>query len=593
MGTRRWRPGQRGQSAPLGLLLVFAVMFISTTAVVALGAGAIDSTQDQLATEGAQYAMTQLDSQTALVALGTSSSQTVQIPSSVNGGYTLDETAGHVTVEHQQPTGTVTLVDTDLGTVRRADSLGTIAYQGGGVWKRTGDSSVMISPPEFHYRNATLTFPIVTVEGDRSLSNRATVSRTGVDQVDVANPIQNGTIQVTITSEYYQAWGRYFETRTDGEVSYDPTNQRVIIDLVTPIGNTKLSSGVAGLSAGNLDVQGNGGLPCGDNGGDKFYTDSYNSLNPGDYCDQYDDGRTGSKGNVSFGGDVDYQGNANFLGNIRSGGDVDITGNADIQGDIYWTDSFSASGSASYDSETQISGVAERAELNTFVGSRGQAVADDNDNGDANDGYDAITSGPNPRLDYSTRSTVEIENAGEYHLQRIDLASGETLELDTSDGDITLAVDEYVDVSGRIDIEGDNTVFVYVRTMGANPSDGKVSVGGWRDAGLRVHDGKVNVEGNDSTQFRVYANDTFNTSVENGQFTGVIWSPVGADGPGGFTIGHGDVYGGVVSGDVFIETKGRIHYDEALGQTQVVTRDANVIRITYVHVSENTVRFED
>ncbi|MFC7020480.1 MULTISPECIES: DUF7289 family protein [Haloarcula] len=594
MGSREPPLGTRAQSAPLGLLLVFAVMFIGATAVVALGSGAITTTQDQLANERAEQALTQLDSETALVALGSSNAQTVHIPGGVNDGYVLDETAGHVTIEHEKPSGTVTLVDRDLGSVRTTGASSTVAYQGGGVWKETDGGSVMVSPPEFHYRNATLTFPIISVEGDTSLSERASVRRTSSNEVDVSNPIQNGTIVVTITSDYYRAWGQYFETRTDGEVSYDPPNQRVTIDLVTPIGTTKLTSAVAGLSSGSLQVQGNGGRPCGDSpGSNPFYTDSYNSSEPGDYCSQYSSGATGSNGNVTFGGSVDYQGNANFHGNIRSGSDVDITGSADINGDIYWTDSFSASGSASYDSEEQISGVDTRSPLNHFVATMGQDVADDNDNDDANDAYDAITGGPDPTLDFSSRSTVTIENAGRYHLERIDLGSGETLELDTNDGAITIVVDEYVDVSGTIDVQGDNRVNVYVRTMGANPSDGKVSVSGWRDAGLRVHGGTVSVPGDDAPQLRFYANDTFNASVDGGQFTGVLWAPVGAGGPGGTRVENGDIYGGIVSGDVNIDTKGRIHYDQALGDTQVVSRKANVVKITYVHVSENTVRFED
>ncbi|WP_254278980.1 DUF7289 family protein [Haloarcula marina] len=582
MGLGRVLPGERGQSAPLGMALVFAVMILGTTAVLALGVGAITTTQAGLEDQRSQKAMTQLDSQAALVALGNTDAQSVVLPSASGADYTVDESAGSIRIEHEKTGTTTTLVDRSLGTVQTSGTSTSLAYQGGGVWRKTDNGSVMVSPPEFHYRNATLTLPIISVEGDDSLSDRASIRRTAHDNVDVTNPIRDGTIVVTVDSAYYKAWGRYFETRTDGEVSYDHANDRVTIDLVTPIGQTRVQSAVAGLSSGDLSVQGNGGTPCG-GAGDKIYTDSYNSSKPGDYCAQYP-GSTGNNGNITFGGDVDYQGNANFNGDIRSGGVVDITGNADINGDIYWTDSFSASGAASYDSATQISGVQTQSRINDIVGAKGREIADDNDNAAAGS---AITGGDRLADGDHTLTT------GSYHFADLTVDEDDTLTLDTSGGDVTIAVDEYVDVEGEIEVTGDNVVRLYVRTMGANPSDGKVSTG-WRNVGLRIHDdGEVVVPGNDAPQLRVYGNDTLNASVDDGEFTGVIWAPVGGGAPGGFEVTHGDVYGGIVSGDVFIRTQGRIHYDQALEEEQIVSRDASVARITYVHISENVIEFED
>ncbi len=52
-----------------------------------------------------------------------------------------------------------------------------LAYQGGGVWRANGDgTSVMVSPPEFHYRDATLTLPLVTVSGSGAIRDGASIS---------------------------------------------------------------------------------------------------------------------------------------------------------------------------------------------------------------------------------------------------------------------------------------------------------------------------------------------------------------------------------------------------------------------------------
>jgi len=508
-GPKEERKG-RGQSNPIAVVLVFGLVIASTTIVVIAGGSAIQSTQSQLGTASAENSMTQLDSQAALVALGQSGSQRVDLGVNTNGGYRVDETTGKMTVEHRKSATTDVIFSKDLGAVtHESDDGTTIAYQGGGVWRSTGaGESVMVSPPEFHYRGSTLTLPIITINHGEQITERAVIRRNDTTQHypnqtrGNVNPIDEGRIFVTVKSEYYQAWGQYFAERTDGVVEYDHPNNEVTVELVTPVRQTTATAAVAGLSSGSLQTQGNGGEP------------------------------------------------------------------------------------ARYDSAQQISGVQTQPKINRIVGTKGSQIAGDNDNNDANDAYDAITSSPDPELNFGgVGSSVEIDNAGQYHLKRLDIGSGQTVTLDTDDGDITIVVDEYVSVDGRLEVDGDNTVRIYVRTMG--PS-GTVSTG-WRDAGLKVHGGNVDIPGNDSPQLRIYGNDTFNASVEQGQFNGVVWAPVGAGGPGGFRVRQSDVYGSVVSGDVQMENKGRIHYDEALRREEIVSPDESVTEITYLHVSTNEI----
>ncbi|KPN31417.1 hypothetical protein SY89_02163 [Halolamina pelagica] len=135
-----------------------------------------------------------------------------------------------------------------------------IGYQGGGVWERRGNGSVMRSPPEFNYRGATLTLPVMRVTTDsresgpttavvtrqndsRQVFPNASASDAGEswsdegapygDNTAYENPVTSGNVSVTVQSQFYQAWAEYFRTRTTGEVSVDHARNRASVKLTT------------------------------------------------------------------------------------------------------------------------------------------------------------------------------------------------------------------------------------------------------------------------------------------------------------------------------------------------------------------------
>ena len=142
----------RGQSGPLGLVLVLALVIASTTAVVVVGAEAITTTQGRLDVERTENTMTQFDSKTALVALGQSSVQQVTLPASSGSTYEVRGNKGWVNITYTNASGNVTTIrNGSLGAVVYNGGGTEIAYQGGGVWRADADGeAVMVSPPEFH-----------------------------------------------------------------------------------------------------------------------------------------------------------------------------------------------------------------------------------------------------------------------------------------------------------------------------------------------------------------------------------------------------------------------------------------------------------
>jgi len=579
-------------------LLVFALVVAGTTLIVALGASAIGGTQDTLDSERAEKAMTQFDSQAALVALGNSDVQRVDLSTGKSNTYRVQDDKGRMTLSYRNQTdGNVTTIfSEEMGRiVYETDNGDTVAYQGGGVWRSDGaGNAVMVSPPEFHYRDATLTLPLVTVGSDGAVGNRAVISGSNTTRyfpnqtknTAYRNPLENARVEVTVESEYYRAWGTYFEERTDGEVTYDHANNTVRLALVTPLENTKITSATSSLSAsGSFELKGSAGNICSPT---KVYLNSYNSSESGDYCSQ----TPGKEGNIVYGSDIDISGgsgSSDIYGDITSGGSV-LVGNGGGQPDVYGNINYSdncANCSAKIKepsaSANQISGIDQAPAINGIVKTQVNETRRSNDNDSA-----SISGG---RIEYTDGSANLTQ--GSYYLQKINVSSDEVLTLNTTDGDIFLAVEENVTLgtNATIEVVADGTASVYV--LGANDSDNQL----FMDDESRI----IN-DGDDAPQFRMFGQDDFTATIGGGsggnlaKYVGVIFAPPGSAGTGSVTLDSGVIYGGVLTGTTTIAgggNGGSIHYDEALRTQRVLEQSESIVRVTYIHASTNEIQVED
>ncbi|MFB6163612.1 MAG: hypothetical protein ABEJ31_00465 [Haloarculaceae archaeon] len=253
------RGRERAQSTPIGYLLIVVMVLLGATAAVALGSSALSSTQTQSELQRAEHTLTLFDSRVAMVALGASESQRVSFGQG-GGAFETHPDAGWLKLSHHNYTSghTETLYNRSLGAFVYHNGPTDIAYQGGGVWRRgrTG-AAQMISPPEFHYRESTLTLPIVRVHGGSSGSGDATAVITNAGPTrqvfpnestsappgpgapydatgeGYRNPVDNGTVYAWVHSRYYRGWAEYFRKRTTGTVTVFDANQTVKLNLVS------------------------------------------------------------------------------------------------------------------------------------------------------------------------------------------------------------------------------------------------------------------------------------------------------------------------------------------------------------------------
>ena len=575
-GLRR----SRGQSAGVGFVLVLGLVLAVSALVVSVGGGAIDDLQRSADIERAESAMTQLDASLARVALGDAPAQRVQLPTTGRGSVEVVEDAGSVTIEIDRIAGTdETIVnDQTLGAVVYEAEGSRIAYQGGGVWRKGEGDARMVSPPEFHYRGATLTFPLVRVTGTADgegvrirpsdLANRRWPDPANGN----TNPVDSGTVVVTVQSDYYRGWGQYFETRTDGTVEYDDSQREVTLTLTSPVRRPPVTAAVsASTGTGELRIEGSGG-----------YTDSYDS-DTGDYAATVTNG-----GQVIVNGDVTLRGGAEIRGSLRSGGEVDLGGSSFVTGDLQYYDAPAPDASkVGGDIEQTADRPATIDDLDTVVEQRVNDIQSTNDNGAEGDiGGTSLDSG--------AITIGEAPGAQSFALDRIDRSSGETVTIDTSNGDVTIAVEEYVQVeSATIEVVGDGRVNVWVA------GNGGVSVNvpsgpNFGDAELHLDSGTVSVgPDDDAGQFFIYGKSDFQAAMIDGNFDGVVYAPAGGSGSSALAHRQGNVYGGVVVGTVGVENDGQIHYDRSLADVRSIPVGTSAIRLTYLHVTVNEVELSD
>lgn len=556
----------RGQSETIGVVLLLALTIIGAGAVVGFGAATLDDAKQRASTGSAEHAMTQFDSRASLIAHGDTNAQTVRFAGARDAKRTVESDRGwmNVTIVNQT-TGDVqtNVMNVTLGAVSYEDGETTIAYQGGGVWRSTGDGSVMLSPPEFHYRESTLTLPLVLVRGDGTLDERARITRGGPTRAKYpnvtmgrTNPLTAGKVNVTVHSRYYQAWGRFFRQRTDGSVAYDHASETATATLITPASLNPIQYGVTGSSAGD-EIQLSG------SGSNEAFVDSYNSSS-GNYSSTKSE-----NGTLSMAGSVTVGGNGRIKGDVRSGEAVTLKGGSNVTGTVFYTTGKDIKPNAEYGGLEKIDGVGSTDSVDPLVNERLVALSSSNDNGATS----AINSGD--RLNFSGGSTVTLPD-GEYYLEKIDMASSEKLVIDTNGSQTKIAVGNSVslDDTANITVKGGGTVRIYVdddidmqkRTSVYVPDDNSRQMWfyGTRDA-------TIDLQGDNSDPIK---------------FVGVIYAPsAGSD----VTVKHANVYGGVIAGKVTIGTGGAVHFDQNLQTVSPIPGAGSIPQLTYLHISANPV----
>ena len=271
-------------SSVIGIILILGLTILSISSMLIYSVPTLDGLEDMAKAQKIEQAFTVFDSRTSKVALGESPIQTTYVSLmggaiNVNGDQDAYNNSKIVIVtvdisdsnyssfmnnryrwrswEHYVGGGGFDEFNCSLGSIEYSLDDRIIAYEGGGVWSKypTG-STIMISPPEFHYNGETLTLPLMKINGRSGVSGTGDV---GVSissnnmplvlfpnttmAVNRVNPLEADKVIIYIKSEYYDAWANYANSQTYTSATVDVANKTAIIelDVIPPMGESTLT----------------------------------------------------------------------------------------------------------------------------------------------------------------------------------------------------------------------------------------------------------------------------------------------------------------------------------------------------------------
>lgn len=576
------RDDERAQSEVLGVVLLLGIAIIGIGVAFTLGFSAFDEGKDSADVGQAEQSFSQLDKEASAVALGDARVRDVDLGFRANAGQVRTEPSSgwiNVSIINDSDGSVDWSTQASLGAVVYENGRTTVAYQGGGVWRSDGSGSVMVSEPEVHYRGGTLTVPVVSIRGEPGIDSRVQVTPAGSTdrrfpdpENNQTNRIKTGKVEVTVQSEYYEAWGQYFEDSTNAYVYYNDSRQEVTaVFLAIPRYGTLDDGIIATSGTGELKLVGKGA-----------YVDSYNSLN-GSYLQT----KSGD-GKVRAVGDILTKSTSTIRGDVYSGADVTARDDSKIDGNAFYTNELVIQNDAKVTGiNDTISGVPSILPIDGFVESNVDQIRQNNMNSQESN----IS---NNEIDIS--GSKAVIGAGSYYLENLEL-NGEKLILDTSDGNISIAVEDWITLKkgANLTVRGQGNVQFYVESQ----TKKSVSLTGNKmDVNLAVgKDSAVFVKNQSSPKFRIYGPQNFVAGIggsqgNNASFVGVMYAPAGKTGSGKVYIKQANYYGQILTGNLTLGQYGQVHYDRAL-EGMEFPQSPFVARLEFLHVAVHPVNVSD
>lgn len=347
------RPTKRGtqlraQSSMIATVLLVGMVVTSATIVVFAGSGAINRGHEEAEYANARNAMESVGATLNGVS-NEGGESTVDLSTFEGGDVSLNESAGRLFIEvADNKTGGAQETNTSVITLGRLvyeQGERTVAYQNGGVFESTGEGSNVVSRPPVSYQvetgPATLTFPVIRVTGATTKgqlrANRTSVGRLfetenvdldpDTDRIDTEVLRKNYTLNLTVSSEYYRAWGEVFSDRLNLTTYYDHSANNVTISLT-----------------GNYE-EGSTTMSCIANcGGGTGSGPDFGLVNSAVFSDTAATSITDQTVSNSYNSTVNpYPAGLNDRGDVRVNGSVRLQNHQEFGGDLHATEGLDAS----------------------------------------------------------------------------------------------------------------------------------------------------------------------------------------------------------------------------------------------------------
>lgn len=582
----------RALSQVIGYSLLIGIVFLAISSIAAGGGyGALQDLQQEPREQNAQQSMAQFASEASAVGHGRAQRREVSIGPRSPATRRVEPSQGTLKIKVNPEDGPQrTVFESELGRVVYDTGDTQVAYQGGGVWQSVGDSSVMLSEPNFYYRGTgsaseTLTLSLVSLTGpDRVVGQDVTISDANTSQ-DAYTVGGNGSalvgsqVYVVVESEYSDAWADYLSERTPAAVTQTGNTVNATIryeaDTLSPAQGLKTTARTS-LTLDNGEV---------------FRVDSYHSGAK----------TVNGEGDVFFAGDVQIKSDVSEFTtfgefNARS---IDVKSNAESK-----VNTFGRNEHGGISETTQISGKISdvtQTVYNRNVQANGTTISSvDIDGGSEIVSQPAVINGD---VSVSSSGTFLIESDGGSGPMTVKIngamKAGETstIKVDASNRDVDIYATGLTLDSGDIEVVGNNDVRLIVNgdTSITDNSDvtatGPASLQTFISGDTAIKSGStVKAANKESTDMWMFVDGSFQTDSDSPmELTGVFYAP-GSDVDLDATM---TVNGALVTGGLdFDDQPLRINYDAALEDADPFgdTPDGEVAYVIYIHASEQPVR---
>ncbi|MCZ7402955.1 MAG: hypothetical protein O8C61_12100 [Candidatus Methanoperedens sp.] len=241
----RFLGSENAVSEVVGYALILALTVTGVGMIVLVGVPSIYQLQDMTNIKDAEQAFTMSSFRASGTLLGDAPMRVDKI--NLGGGtVTLEPNMtgkeSYVTIKSANGTFNINI---SMGKVKYSYGERILGYEGGGVWsKYPSGGSVMLSPPEFHFDGKTLTFAVLTVNGNTTVGGKGTAEvifknkstsvlfpTTDPNKQNPLNFSNTGKVYVNITSDFYDAWADYARSLSYTSVKTNSTKHTANIEL--------------------------------------------------------------------------------------------------------------------------------------------------------------------------------------------------------------------------------------------------------------------------------------------------------------------------------------------------------------------------
>lgn len=232
----------------LGVVLLVATVLTAVAVLAGASATTMTERTEAITGETARADLGTLAAETTALAHGGQARQRVSLSDAVDA-YTVTD-AGRLSVEIGSPGSWRTVTDTTLGAVVADTGSGTVALQGGGVWRvrenRPETAAALRAPPisAVEREDTTLTLPVYRIGGEYSVAGAAEV--TLADQRPVYPSLyvpDDEAVRITVQSQFAHAWAQVFERTVAESATVEVDGERVRVTLPATPGRDRYLHG--------------------------------------------------------------------------------------------------------------------------------------------------------------------------------------------------------------------------------------------------------------------------------------------------------------------------------------------------------------